>query len=79
MHRLSHTTVRGHREDAVGADPEFDPLSLMNLLAKQDTSSSGANVKRLEGEGTAAKKALDKSIASKKQEVGHLPRLVSTC
>ncbi|KAK9790588.1 hypothetical protein WJX73_008059 [Symbiochloris irregularis] len=34
-----------------------------------DSSSSGANAKRLEGEGSNAKKALDKSIASKKQEV----------
>lgn len=35
----------------------------------QDSDSQGANAKRLEGETTNAKKSIDSSIASKKQEV----------
>lgn len=35
----------------------------------QDSTSSGANVKRLESESAAAVKGIEKSIASKKKEV----------
>ena len=37
--------------------------------ALQDSSTSGANVKRLESESAAAVKGIEKSIASKKKEV----------
>ena len=46
--------------------PPHEPITVF----LQDSSSSGANAKRLEGESTAAKKSIDKSIASKKKEVG---------
>ena len=39
--------------------------------ALQDSSTSGANVKRLDSESTAAVKNIEKSIASKKKEVRH--------
>lgn len=39
----------------------------------QDSSTSGANVKRLEAESAAAVKSIEKSIASKKKEVLPLP------
>ncbi len=35
----------------------------------QDSTSSGANVKRLEAESASTVKAIEKSIASKKKEV----------
>ena len=35
----------------------------------QDSSTSGANVKRLESESAAAVKGIEKSISSKKEEV----------
>ena len=39
-------------------------------VSLQDSSTSGANVKRLESESSAAVKNIEKSIASKKKEVG---------
>lgn len=38
-------------------------------MAVQDSSTSGANVKRLDSESSAAVKSIEKSISSKKQEV----------
>ncbi len=39
-------------------------------MSLQDSSTSGANVKRLESESSAAVKNIEKSIASKEKEVG---------
>ena len=41
----------------------------MLLDALQDSSTSGANVKRLDSESAAAVKNIEKSISSKKKEV----------
>ena len=43
------------------------------VMVMQDSSSSGANVKRLDSESAKAVKDIEKNIASKKKEVRHSP------
>ena len=47
--------------------------SRLMVVVMQDSSSSGANVKRLDSESAKAVKDIEKNIASKKKEVGRPP------
>ena len=55
---------------ALTAWPSLSGPGTVTLLdALQDSSTSGANVKRLDSESAAAVKNIEKSISSKKKEV----------